>query len=263
MKNIKIDKKMKGALVALMMVGVAGATWAWFSDSAIFENTFTTGKYSDEIIEEFTPPKDWKPGDITDKKVTVTNTGDVDMVVRVKFSEQWDKDKTTLGNHFGEPETADNASAIKNLNMDNVIENMEKSDKWYVVYDTCGCPLEAYYLDALKSNESTTELLQSVTMNPKIPSDTKSEKLYIVVVDGQDQEMSEDEFNQADQSIKDTLKGYKYKTETSSAYSDAIYVLNITAETVQATREAILDVWQNNALSKPSLEDYINTVLGA
>lgn len=178
------------ALALLLAIGVVGGTWAWFTDSAEFENKFQTGNYSDTIEEKFTPPTDWAPGDTTEKKVTVTNTGDVPLVVRVKFTEEWKKEGVSeiLNSFQLADKSGYEAAAIKNFNPDVVFDTMDGTtivgiesafeDKWFIVTaeDKNGVryPVEAYYVGVLNEKEFTSELLSSVTMNPNIPTSSTS-----------------------------------------------------------------------------------------
>ena len=51
-----------------------------------------TQKYGDTLTEKFTPDNDWQPGEEVAKEVKVKNTGDYDLVVRVKLKEEWWRD---------------------------------------------------------------------------------------------------------------------------------------------------------------------------
>ena len=83
------NKKSLIALALIVLVGVAGATFAYFTSSATLSNEFTTGTYSTSVTEEFVSPDNWTPGTVTQKKVNVTNNGSVDVAVRASYTEKW------------------------------------------------------------------------------------------------------------------------------------------------------------------------------
>ena len=84
--------KSKKSLVALLLVavlGIVGATIAYFTSTDTFENLFGTKPYSMEVVETFESPDDWTPGTTTNKTVVATNKGDVEAAVRVSYTESW------------------------------------------------------------------------------------------------------------------------------------------------------------------------------
>ena len=70
-------------------IGVIGGTLAYFQNTATVNNTFRAQPYSTEITDTFVSPETWIPGTTTDKEVTVKNTGDVDVAVRLSYKEKW------------------------------------------------------------------------------------------------------------------------------------------------------------------------------
>lgn len=76
----------KKAIIAL--VGIVGATFAYFTSSATLSNEFKTGTYSTSVTEEFVSPDNWTPGTTTKKKVNVTNNGSVNVAVRTSYTEK-------------------------------------------------------------------------------------------------------------------------------------------------------------------------------
>jgi alternate signal-mediated exported protein len=85
-------KKTLSAFIAtaLVIVMVASATFAWFTAKDSVANHLETAQITDgstKIVEVFTPPTEWLPGQEITKKVSVANNGDSDVLVRVSFEE--------------------------------------------------------------------------------------------------------------------------------------------------------------------------------
>ena len=77
-----------GAL-ALALVTMLAATFAWFSSSDSVTNKLATkdGLANVSIQETFIPPDDWKPGQTVTKEVAIANTGTAPALARVSFNE--------------------------------------------------------------------------------------------------------------------------------------------------------------------------------
>ncbi len=86
---MKKNRKPLIALVLVAIIGVVGGTIAYFSNYAVFENIFHTDKFEQEIEEKFVSPSDWRPGDTTEKKLEVTNTGTRPVKVAVEVYQEW------------------------------------------------------------------------------------------------------------------------------------------------------------------------------
>lgn len=85
----KMSKKAT-ALAGLGVLAVVGGTFAYYNQTVSLENPLTTGKYENELIEDYTPPTDdLKPGATIDKVVGAKNTGDYPVMVRIKMDEVW------------------------------------------------------------------------------------------------------------------------------------------------------------------------------
>ena len=77
------------ALLLVAIIGIVGLTAAYFSNSTSITNEFETSEYGTDVIETFTSPTGWQPGDETPKVLTVKNTGEVDEAVRIKVEENY------------------------------------------------------------------------------------------------------------------------------------------------------------------------------
>ena len=75
--------------VALTVVMVFSATFAWFTANSSVKNRLATqdGLANVRIQEVFVEPDDWKPGQTITKEVSSINTGDAPALVRVSFDE--------------------------------------------------------------------------------------------------------------------------------------------------------------------------------
>lgn len=92
MESKNTSRKKKVALIVSMATAGAiamTASFAWLTSKDSITNEMSTdGVLKTGIIEEFTPPNDWTPGQGIKKDITVTNTGKVDAFVRVKLGEK-------------------------------------------------------------------------------------------------------------------------------------------------------------------------------
>lgn len=107
--------------------------------------------------EEFISIDNWLPGTTTDKKIKVTNSGNVDEAVRISYTETWtSKDGTELPLMQG-----DNRAAIINFSDNDDWQKVVEDEKEYY-----------YYNYKLAPNETTSILIDSVTFNKDITSET-------------------------------------------------------------------------------------------
>ncbi|CAK7046491.1 MAG: hypothetical protein ENTB_02253 [Enterocloster aldenensis] len=100
----KLNKK-AAAGIGLGALALVGGTFAYYSQTASLDNPLSTGKYTTQLVEDYTPPtEDLKPGAKWDKNVGAENTGDYPVLVRVSMKENWsykgamDPYKTILSN---------------------------------------------------------------------------------------------------------------------------------------------------------------------
>lgn len=85
----KLNKKLIAG-IGLGALAVVGGTFAYYQSSASLDNPLSTGKYQNQLVEDFTPPtEDLKPGQKWEKKVGAENTGDYPVLVRIKMDEYW------------------------------------------------------------------------------------------------------------------------------------------------------------------------------
>ena len=68
----------KGQIIFLV-----GTTFAWFTSKDEVTNRLSAhADYNVSIVEDFTPPEDWTPGQTVNKPVSAVNTGNVDAFVQ-------------------------------------------------------------------------------------------------------------------------------------------------------------------------------------
>ena len=84
--------KKKRNLIVVCCVAVVifvATTIAYFSNGFDFLTGFGAEPFNTTITESFVSPNNWKPGDVTDKQVIATNNSDIDVAVRLSFSDSW------------------------------------------------------------------------------------------------------------------------------------------------------------------------------
>lgn len=250
-----MKKKAALGLAGIAAVAVIGGTWAYWSQDLTATNEFETGKFDSDIVEQFTPPAvgEWLPGVTTEKNVKVTNSGDVDMALVAEITQEWNREGESLPIRFAAPDPSpitrgyENAAVInwgENTAMhditaiDSVAEearemgitasvsslgDSEAKDKWVLVdVSDDYSKLIFVYNGIVPAGEETPELLNSVTLNSKIES-WVSEKNYFYDENGE-QQVEE--------------KGWMKVN-----YEDAQYTMDIHVNTVQATGDAIREIF--------------------
>lgn len=88
MKNNK-KKKWLVTAAALAAVAAMAGTFAWFTSTDNVKNEFEGGIAGNdiEIVETFTKPDTWEPGQEVNKDVAIMNTGNYDSLIRVSLKE--------------------------------------------------------------------------------------------------------------------------------------------------------------------------------
>ena len=286
----KMNKKWL-AMAGLITALAAGGSWAYFSQITTLSNPMSTKSYGTNIVEEFTPDTEWKPGVETDKKVMAQNTGDEPVVVRVKMSETW-KRKGASSNYItldsnmpaftsvtksGTTYTAktnstpglttgDESMVYKHINA--------ASDKWFKSSDGYW-----YWMKILTpkgtADASTETLLDQIALASNVDLGSYTTSEYYVVVD---ESVTQDKIKDSDWQLvssitEDTNKdgkkdildvqvpaGKKMFRKSDSkldpskpGYADSDYTLTVTSEFVQATKTAVQDTWKNSAIPQALL----------
>lgn len=152
---MKKNNKRKKILLTLgvSIFTIIGGTFAYFTTTSDIPNMFKSGLYQDTIHEEFVSPTNWTPGTTTEKEVTVTNTGNVDMALRASISEEWlSKNGDTLANKIN-----NESVALLNLN-----DGWTKDSDGYYYYGSKD------NLTVLESGETSSSFISGVTFNPNV-----------------------------------------------------------------------------------------------
>ena len=250
-----MKKKAALGLAGIAAVAVIGGTWAYWSQDLTATNEFETGKFDSDTVEQFTPPAvgEWLPGVTTEKNVKVTNSGDVDMALVAEITQEWNREGESLPIRFAAPDPSpitrgyENAAVInwgENTAMhditaiDSVAEearemgitasvsslgDSEAKDKWVLVdVSDDYSKLTFVYNGIVPAGEETPELLNSVTLNSKIESYV-SEKNYSYDENGE---------------LQVETNGWMEVN-----YEDAQYTMDIHVNTVQATGDAIREIF--------------------
>lgn len=155
--NIELKEKNKKKKRVLVVLGfsaltVLGSTLAYFTTSKSFANEFKTGKYDHKIVETFTSPSNWIPGQTVEKNVKVTNNGTVDMALRASFAESW------ISKNNEELSLTQNGNSVALINFDN---SWSKAEDGYFYYGT------KKNMTKLMPNETSTSFITGVTFNDK------------------------------------------------------------------------------------------------
>ena len=193
-KKIKNKKKKKVLIVSVISIlTILGGTLAYFTTTTTIKDIFKTALYQNEIVEVFEAPANWTPGTTTDKTVKVTNTGSIDMAVRVSYTEKWitsNNKEISLTDENGE------VASIINFNGD-----WTKDEDGY------------YYFGSkedktiLKPGETSTSFMSGVTFNPNIVSSLS-------------------------ETVSQDGKTVTY-TSTGNGYDNAQYILTVRLDTIQ------------------------------
>jgi len=128
-------------LVFLLSTGITVASWK--SEGATV-NTITTGLVKGQIVEEYEDGQVVSPGSEVTKVVQVKNTGDIDVVVRVKVSKAWGAERDVNGKLI-----VDNTFSTDNILIDFNDKEWEYREDGYF-----------YYIGFLKPEEITPPLLE-------------------------------------------------------------------------------------------------------
>lgn len=236
-----MKKRAALGLAGLAAVAAIGGTWAYWNQNLSVDNEFKAGNFDSDIVEQFRPEGDWLPGETVDKIVKVTNSGNVDMAVMATITQKWTEEgvvfETPEGDEyaaqiqwgdnvamFAVPGLVDEAAALK---IEKTVRGFADSpDTWVLTgindMQDGSQQLCFVYSGIVKENGSTNNLVESVTMNPLIQSSV-TDKVYTV---GEDGTLSQP---------KETKSEFKYEADQ--------YTMTINAKTVQATSDAVKDVF--------------------
>ena len=237
-----MKKRAALGLAGLAAVAAIGGTWAYWNQNLSVDNEFKAGNFDSDIVEEFKPEEDWLPGETVEKVVSVKNSGNVDMAVMTKITQKWDGERMVFedaeGNevYAAEVHWGDNVAVYEvseawpkreELGITKSVGSFDEADNMWVltgVQEQEDDSLDLYfvYSDIVEEEGETPALLTSVTMSPFIQSDV-TDKVY------------EADENGALKVVDAVSSGFHYE--------DAQYTMTINAKTVQATFDAVKEVF--------------------
>lgn len=268
-ENVKTVKNKRAVIVAVAAVFVIGGVFAYWAQELLTHNSFKTAFYDTSITEEFVSPSGWLPGQETNKDVWVKNDSTIPVFVRVKIKQEWvrteniydvdgneispikgetlpltfDTDsgsqyaaqiqwgedvvklRTGTDNDFRNPAVFSLRSGKAGNGVPEVYSVSDAAGKWLILNekpDENG-ELEIIYIGSVESQQKTPLLVDSVTMNPEIRQ----------TVLRKDTRYNEE-----------TGKWETVTTVNSqTGYDCSRYTMTVTAETVQATTEAVQEVF--------------------
>ena len=255
----------------LLALTVVGRTWAYFTSTSHIDNRLSTKAYGNTITEKFTPRDDWQPGQKVEKVFAVKNTGDSTLVVRVKMDESWARSGSTPFKTLSSAAT-DSAEQKKifNVSQGNETDGLVAADATVVdkEIDTTDWVFDNgywYYKAVLTAGNETPALLNSITL------DKDADMGKYTVTSYYHEGTAAPTFEPGDAGDKGTATGgWKEFTgavpepkagnnmifirtvskldSTATGYAGADYTLTITAETCQATLDAVKTEWSLKTL---------------
>lgn len=256
MGETRRNKKMTMAICGIAAVALLAGSFAYWNQTHTVENPFNTGeKYATTVIENFNPSdgENWQPGVEVDKAVQVANTGDQDVIIRIKMDEKWVRDNVTYKELKAETDKdkvylASQDSAIDGLttNDDTVVaKNLSTSTNWIKGNDGW-----YYYKVTLSEGQTTDQWLKSVELLNDADMGVQEVKKYITADTTVDASTTWEEYTgkmpnktTGGELVLHNKTDLVYKQvagEELLGYVDSNYTLSITTQTVQATKEAVI-----------------------
>lgn len=247
------NKKKIAGVAGLTAIMLIGGVFAYFNQTMTVTNPFDTGKYDTNVSEDFKPEdgENWEPGAEVNKDVTVNNTGDYDVLVRVKFDEKWvnKKDNKIVKENTGMDDSTFQADAKDGLVQDDksVVAKTLNKENW--VYSKADGYW--YYKANLKAGENTGKFLDSVKLLENADMGNYTVTKYYTTADTKPAEtaIGSDPATQWVAYTGNVPKTAKHsmtvtkQDESKPGYGNANYTLTITAQTVQATEVAMKDAF--------------------
>lgn len=243
-------------LLGLLILCCIGGVFAYWTQELLVHNEFKTARYDTNIEEKFVPPDNWNPGQEINKDVWISNNGTVPAFSKVILHQEWIRKENVrdLEGNIILPEAGDKfplsfqtengnayAAQIKwgedvvllasgkksdiDLGLQVVNRIEDAKDKWLLVNDMPdqNGDFLLYYIGTIQQEGKSPLIVDSVTMNPLIqPAVVSKDTSY------------------------DKTSGNWTTTDKKNStydYECAKYTLLITATTVQATSDAVKDVF--------------------
>jgi predicted ribosomally synthesized peptide with SipW-like signal peptide len=168
-------KKIKHRKIAMLLCTISlliiGSTFAYFQKTVNVDNKFQSSQAKVYLNEKFNPNDEWVPGEEKQKEVRFGNEGQMDAVLRVRFT-------PVLKLQDGTEDTEEAKDFQLNFS-NNFDKDWTKSGEWY------------YYNKVLSKDAITDVTLKSVTVSNKISNDEHgietdySKAVYEVKIEGE------------------------------------------------------------------------------
>lgn len=158
-------------MLAMLTLIIVGSAFAYFQKTVSMDNRFHSKEAKVYLNEKFDPNDRWVPGEEKQKEVRFGNEGEIEAVLRVKFT-------TILKGQDGEEDKVAAENFKLNFSQD-FQKDWEKKGDWY------------YYKKTLSSGELTDITLKSVTISDVIGNDEHgiskdySNAVYDVKIEGE------------------------------------------------------------------------------
>lgn len=157
---MKLYKRLAVILAGSAMAVGFSSTWAYYSDTQSIVNPFHTTNSSIDMIEDFNPAETILPGETVDKKPYFVNTGDTELVLRLKRDTYW-VDKATN-------------QKKDNLTTEMVTLNYPEgfANDWVEIPKDSGTYYYTHILEGKGEDKSkTSNFLDSLTLKPEVSND--------------------------------------------------------------------------------------------
>lgn len=160
----KTYKKLVAVLASAVCIAIVGTTWAYYTNSITITNPFSTPKSSSVLIENFDPNSTFLPGETVEKAPFFQNTGEVDMVLRLKVEKEWRDEKGSKVSNGGinDPDV----DAVEVFTTESWKEDWTQIGDYY------------YYEKIFKAGEPTPEIMTGLKLLPTY-EDTENGKLLV------------------------------------------------------------------------------------
>lgn len=164
MRNRMLRRIVTAVSVSGMCLSFASGSYAAWKISGDTDNLLTMASYKNVIVEQYRQPDHVDPSEVVSKVVNVSNTGDVDSIVRVSVTKQ-----------FG----------IKNADGSFTVDEGLDPEMIMVEYNTTSWVEKDgyfYYREILKAGETTKEpLMTSFLLSPLAGNEYKGKSARILV----------------------------------------------------------------------------------
>lgn len=145
-------------LAAILLVATQGL-YAYFKGTESAENNFNTADYNIKL-EEYFPTAEWQEGTPLEKRVTISNNGEADVLLKISYNEMWyrevNNEKRILNNLVNGQEV------VKKNWTEEFLNDFVLIDGWY------------YYNKVLSSGDTIT-ILESIE---RLTNDYNTDEKY-------------------------------------------------------------------------------------